>query len=278
MADWNAVLGNAGSGAATGAAIGGPAGAVVGGALGGLTSLFGGEEEDPTEAWRRQVEAAGKQYVGSQTAALDPYKQLTDVAASKDALAAYRRELESYDPAAYATSGGGQLEYIDPSQNWEKFLDPAMALAMENATANVQESAAGRGGLYSGAAQNEIAKTASDTAMSYAKNAMDMAASEGQKQTNTQAQNWDQILQQNQANRAGANQLAQNLGTSYSATMAPLEAFTSGLSDINKTIYSGATGVANQGLQAGMAQQGQPNTWDQLANFAGTLNKSGVFR
>lgn len=279
MADWNSAISGATSGAATGAVIGGgPVGALVGGAIGGLTGLLGGGESDPNAEWEAKIRAANQQYQNSQTAALDPYKQLTDVAASKNALAAYRAELESYNPAKYETSGGGQLTYVDPTDNWQKFLDPNMDLALGNVTGNIQESAAGRGGLYAGDTQREIAKEVANASLGFGKDAMQMAASENQRQIGTQAQNWEQLLSQNQANRAGANQLATNLGTSYSATMQPLEQYTSGLSDLNKSMYSGTTGIANQGLQAGMAQQNQPTTWDQLAGLTTTLAKSGVFK
>ena len=270
--NWGELASRTGSGAAAGSAFS-PYGALIGGAIGAGSYFLDGdsEESDPAADWAAAVDTAGRNYTAAQQNALSPYKEMANTGAAKSALQNYRDALESYDPNKFAVTGAGQMTATNPADTWEQFLSPAMQSAIDSSTKSVQESAAGRGGLYSGATQKKIVSGASDTAMKYVGDAMDRAANQAQSEQNVAAQNWNQLLQQSQNNSGLANQQTQNLGLSYDAAMQPINAYTSGLSDINKTIYSGKTGMANTALQAQLAQSGQPGTWDQLLGGANSL-------
>lgn len=273
--NWGELTSRTGSGAAAGSAFG-PYGALIGGAIGAGSYFLGGDESetDPAATWAAAADAAGRNYSASQMNALSPYKDMANTGAAKSALQNYRDSLESYDPSKYSVSGAGQMTIANPANTWEQFLSPGMQSAIDASNKSVQESAAGRGGLYSGATQQKIVSGASDVAMKYVGDAMDRAANQAQAEQNVAAQNWNQLLQQSQNNSQLQNQKSQNLGLSYNAAMQPIDAYTSGLSDINKTIYSNRMGTANTALQSQLAQSGQPSSWDQLLGGANLLTSA----
>lgn len=157
---------NVGTGAATGASVGGPWGAVIGGASGLVMSAF---EDDPEEQRKKaqaeyeaKMRSAGQTYQTKQGQIIQGYQGLQDPTTVKQSLESYTGTLESANPEQYKINASDyQSQNIDALGTWKDYLDPSIAYQQESARKNVEESAAGQGGLYSGAAAREIA---SDTA------------------------------------------------------------------------------------------------------------------
>lgn len=174
------VLQGAGTGAAAGSAFG-PLGTAAGGVLGGVLGAFG---EDPEAARKAAMEAyniemanAGKTFTQGAQGVANDYGRLGSIDQTVTAQQDYQGKLGALDPTKYnvTTPTFDTTNTLDVTQ---KFLDPSMDLAIKQAGDQIQASAAGKSGLYSGATGVELANSASDTASKYWGDAFDRAQGE----------------------------------------------------------------------------------------------------
>lgn len=274
---------NVGTGAATGASVGGPWGAVIGGAAGALMSAF---EEDPAEQrraamqeYQSAINAAQNEYVTEQNKVLGQYQGMytpEQVASSKQA---YTTALTGARPEQYKVDVGGyQQQNIDALGTWRDYLDPSIAYQQEAARKNVEESAAGQGGLYSGATAREIAQETADIArVKGYESAYDKARQAGM--------DVNAVTQQNLLNQMAAGNynvgLGQtnigNLGTAYGAERDIMDTYSSGVSDLNKTRFGTQASLAQTNLGAALGETGGPTTWDSLIGGVGQAKDAGMF-
>lgn len=275
-------ISNVGTGAATGASVGGPWGAVIGGAGGLIASAF---EDDPAEERRkaqeeynRKIMEATGAYTTAQGQILDEYGNLYTPEGVKSAKESYTGALTSSDPTKYAIDAGDfQSTYKDPLSSWKDYLDPSIAYQQEAARKNVEESAAGRGGLYSGAAAREIASDTAKIAEQGYRDAYDRARQAGLDVNAITGENFARGINAGNYNLNLDQTGIQNKGTAYGVERELMDTEMGGRSDINKTVLDVKTGVAGTNLSGDLGNTGGPSTWDQIIGGVGSANDAGLF-
>lgn len=268
----NQILGGAASGAAAGSALS-PWGALAGGVLGGVLGSF---QDDPEAArkkavsgYKTQMQGAMDQYQKSQGDVLSGYGDLWDLGTVKSAKTGYTSAATSANPEQWQVGqNAGAQTYTDAKDMAQSYLDPSIKLQQEAARKNVEESAAGQGGLYSGAAAREIAQDTADIAARGWQQAFQNAAGE-QTRANTAATQ----TQQNaiQAGNYNSNLTQTNLNNKrdvYGVEREVMDLWSSGQSDLNKTLYGGQTSAAQTALQAGLGESGGSDFWGDITQAA----------
>lgn len=277
----NSLISNTASGAATGAAIGGPWGALLGGGAGMISSFFGDDSDARAKAqaaYQRQMAAATDEYTGAQNQVLDAYGNLYTPEGVASAKTGYTSALTSADPTQYSVNASDyQSTYSDPLSSWKRYLDPSIAYQQESARKNVEESAAGQGGLYSGSAANEISRNVADIASTGYNDAYNKARQAGQDVNTISGENFSRNVNAGNYNSALAQTNISNLGTAYGAERDLMDTQMSGISDLNKTRYDAATGMAQTNLSGALGQTGGPSTWDSLIGGVTSANDAGLF-
>lgn len=270
-------------GAATGGQLtGSPIGAFAGGAIGLTTSLFGSDPNEQANKvlrdWTNRVNQATTTYTNAQGQILDQYGNLytpEEVAATKTG---YTNALTSSDPSQYSVDASKYTQtYTDPLTTWKKYLDPSIEYQQESARKNIEESAAGRGGLYSGEAANEIAQSVADNASTGYTNAYNMGRQANQDINTINSNNFAQNMQAGNYNLGLDQTNISNLGKAYDVNQGLMDTELSGRSDLNKTAFDTATGLANTRLSAKLGGTGGATTWDQFINATKTANDAGMF-
>lgn len=273
---------NVGTGAATGASVGGPWGAVIGGAAGLIASAF---EEDPAEQrraamrdYQTAINAAQNEYVTEQNKVLGQYQGLYTPEGVKSAKEAYTGALTSANPEQYKVDAGAyQQQNIDALGTWKDYLDPSIAYQQESARKNVEESAAGQGGLYSGAAAREIAADTAKIAEQGYSDAYDRARQAGLDVNAVTQQNLLNQMSTGNYNVGLGQTNIGNLGTAYGTERDIMDTYSSGVSDLNKTRFGTQASLAQTNLGAAIGETGGPSTWDSLIGGVGQAQQSGMF-
>lgn len=268
----NQVLGGAASGAAAGSAFG-PWGAAIGGVAGGI---LGGLQDDPAaerqaavSGYQSQMQNAMDTYQGSQGQVLQNYDDLWDLDTTKAAKTAYTSAASSANPEQYkiAQDTGAQT-YTDAKDTAQSYLDPSIAYQQESARKNIEESAAGQGGLYSGAAAREIAADVADIASTGYQQAFENAASEETRKNAAATQQQANLQSAGNYNVGLGQTNISNLKDVYGTEQSAMDTWASGQSDLNKTLYGGQTEAAGVALQAGLGESGGSDIWGDISNAA----------
>ena len=280
--NWGNFISNTGSGAATGGSVAGPWGAVAGGVLGGINALFG---DDPDEArkkaqkeYNKKMAEAGKTYAEGQGEILSGYKDLYTPEGVKSAKEGYTTALTESDPSKYAINAGDyQSTYKDPLSSWKEYLDPSIEFQQESARKNIEESAAGEGGLYGGAAAKEIATEVADIASKGYSNAYEKARQAGLDVNDITGENFNRGITSGNYNLNLDQTGIKNKGLSYGVERELMDTVSGGQSDLNKTQYDAATGMASTNLSSNLGNTGGQSTWDSLIGTIGSANDAGLF-
>lgn len=276
MANINGGLSGAGQGAAAGSAFG-PWGALAGGLIGGATGLMSDSPADIAKRagrdYKNAVNTATNEYSAQANQILSPLANLANRADYTGDFDSYLSALRSSNPSQYNVTAG-TLKAENPLDNVSSFLDPSLKYQKEQATKSVQESAAGQGGLFSGAAGQAISnetRKISETGWNDAYNKANAAA---------QRQN-DLVSQQQALNLSAASQNLQNaqtglsnLGTAYNTSVSPLQGLMDAQLGIAGTQYNTKTGVAGSTYQQNLAAaNSQESPLSGLTSLVGTAGK-----
>lgn len=264
----NQVLGGATTGAAAGSTFG-PWGALAGGALGGLTGFL---QDDPAALRREDIDEYKKQmgtaqdgYQTAQKDVLGQYGALYTPQGVKGSLDQYAGALETANPEQYAVSQNlGAQNAVNPLDTWQQFLDPSIKYQQESARKNVEESAAGQGGLYSGAAAREIASDVADVASTGYQTALQNDRQNAMDQNAVATQNLQNQMAAGNYNVGLGQTNIGNLGTSYGVQQGIMDTYSSGMSDLNKTALSSQQAAANAALQAQLGESGGSDVWGDI--------------
>ena len=281
-ANFGNTISNIGTGAATGASVGGPWGAIVGGVGGVLASAFGddpdAERKKAQAAYNARLKAATGQYTTAQGQILDAYGNMYTPEGVKSSKEGYVGALTGSDPTKYAINAGDyQSTYKDPLSSWKDYLDPSIAYQQEAARKNVEESAAGQGGLYSGAAAREIASDTAKIAEQGYRDAYDRARQSGLDINAITGENFARGINAGNYNLNLDQTGIQNKGTAYGLERELMDTEMAGRSDINKSMYDAATGRASTNLSANLANAGGPSSWDTIIGTVGKAQDAGIF-
>lgn len=268
----NQVLGGAASGAAAGSPFGpwgATAGGVLGGALGWMQDDPAAERQAAVSGYQGQMKTAMDTYTGSQGKVLQNYDDLWDLGEVKGAKTAYTGAASSANPEQYkiAQDTGAQT-FTDASTKAQSYLDPSIAYQQEAARKNIEESAAGQGGLYSGAAAREIAADTADIAAQGWQKAIEDAASEETRKNAAATQQQANLQSAGNYNVSLGQTNIGNLKDVYGTEREVMDLWSSGQSDLNKTLYGGQTEAAGMGLQAQLGESGGSDIWGDIANAA----------
>lgn len=273
MSKLNNTVGGAAQGASAGSVFG-PWGAAAGGALGGVLG-FG--QEDPAKAQRRAVGAYGRDlsaatgaYTDSQGKVLQNYDDLWSQEGVAGAKTAYTDAATAANPEQWQVAqGAGAQTYTDANDMARSYLDPSIAYQQEAARKNIEESAAGQGGLYSGAAAREIAADTAKIAETGWQQAFQNAASE-QTRANTAATTTQQnAISAGNYNSALTQTNLGNMKDVYGTEREVMDLWSGGQSDLNKTQLSTQQQIANAKLQQALGSSNGPDMWGTINNAAG---------
>ena len=273
MSKLNNTVGGAAQGASAGSVFG-PWGAAAGGALGGVLG-FG--QEDPAKAQRRAVGAYGRDlsaatgaYTDSQGKVLQNYDDLWSQEGVAGAKTAYTDAATAANPEQWQVAqGAGAQTYTDANDMARSYLDPSIAYQQEAARKNIEESAAGQGGLYSGAAAREIAADTAKIAETGWQQAFQNAASE-QTRANTAATTTQQnAISAGNYNSALTQTNLGNMKDVYGTEREVMDLWSGGQSDLNKTNLSTQQQIANAKLQQALGSSNGPDMWGTINNAAG---------
>ena len=216
--------------------------------------LFGTSGSAVSDAQKKQ-QGINEQYQGAITSAIDPYKQLTNAQQTQELQQGLVGGLTGLDTDQYKTQAA-QLQTGDILGSVEGYLDPSIAYQQQQAQNGVESSAAGRGGLFSGAVGQEIADKTRSIAEQGWGQAYDRANAAQQTANQT-------ALQQQQAQQS-AGQYNLGMDTSklgaqeqaYNTMLEPMGAYSQALMDTAGTMYGSQTGLNQQALQAQAADKG----------------------
>lgn len=268
----NQVLGGAAAGSAAGSAFG-PWGAAIGGVAGGILGAFqddpAAERQAAVSGYQTQMQNAMNQYQGSQGQVLGNYGELWDLPTTQAAKTAYTSAASSANPEQYkiAQDTGAQT-FTDASTKAQSYLDPSIAYQQEAARKNVEESAAGQGGLYSGAAAREIAADTAKIAEQGYQQAFENAAAEETRKNAAATQQQANLQSAGNYNVGLGQTNLSNLKDVYGTEREVMDLWSSGQSDLNKTLYGGQTSAASTALQAQLGESGGSDIWGDIANAA----------
>ena len=273
MGKLNNVVGGAAKGASAGS-VAGPWGAVAGGALGGFLG-FG--QDDPAEQreaavgqYGQEVGKATDDYTEGQGKILQGYDGLWSqegVSAAKDN---YTDALNNANPGQYKVDrGAGAQTYTDAKDMAQSYLDPSIAYQQESARKNVEESAAGQGGLYSGAAAREIAQETADIGAKGWQQAFQNAASEQTRANDAVTHTQQNAITAGNYNN-GLDQDGINLKKdAYGVEREVMDLWGQGQSDLNRTQYDSAKDLAKMRLQQRLGDSGGDDVWGTVNEVAG---------
>lgn len=268
----NQVLGGAASGAAAGSAFGpwgAAAGGVLGGALGWMSDDPAAERAAAVSDYQGQMKTAMDQYQGSQGQVLQNYDDLWDLPTTQAAKTAYTSAASSANPEQYKIDQSmGAQTFTDASTKAQSYLDPSIAYQQESARKNIEESAAGQGGLYSGAAAREIAADTAKIAEQGYQQAFENAASEETRKNAAATQGQSNAQSAGNYNVGLTQTDIANKKDVYGTEREVMDTWSSGQSDLNKTLYGGQTEAAGVGLQAGLGKSGGNDFWGDISNAA----------
>lgn len=216
--------------------------------------LFGTSGSAVSDAQKKQ-QGINEQYQGAITSAIDPYKQLTNAQQTQELQQGLVGGLTGLNTDQYKTQAA-QLQSGDVLNDVSGYLDPSIEYQQQQAQKGVESSAAGRGGLFSGAVGQEIADKTRSIAEQGWGQAYDRANAAQQTANQT-------ALQQQQAQQS-AGQYNLGMDTSklgaqeqaYNAMLEPMGAYSQALMDTAGTMYGSQTGINQQALQAQAADKG----------------------
>ena len=217
--------------------------------------LFGTYDEAYSDAARRQA-GYNKEYEGSVTQALDPYKQLTDVDQTKQIQQDYVGGLTGMDTDQYKVGAPTYDRSGVTAEGIQALIDPNLKFQQKAARESLESSAAGKGGLFSSGLGRDVATSAEQLS----------------------AQAWDQAYQKDLAEKNRQNAITgqqfatdtaagtynlgldttglQAKGTALDTMMQPMGAFSQGMMDLAGTKYGAQTGMSQQGMQIQGADKG----------------------
>lgn len=216
--------------------------------------LFGTSGSAVSDAQKKQ-QGINEQYQSAITSAIDPYKQLTNAQQTQELQQGLVGGLTGLNADQYKAQAA-QLQGGDVLGGVENYLDPSIAYQQQQAQKVVESSAAGRGGLFSGAVGQEIADKTRSIAEQGWGQAYDRANAAQQTANQT-------ALQQQQAQQS-AGQYNLGMDTSkldaqeqaYNTMLEPMGAYSQALMDTAGTMYGSQTGLNQQALQAQAADKG----------------------
>lgn len=216
--------------------------------------LFGSSGSAVSDAQKKQ-QGINEQYQGAITSAIDPYKQLTNAQQTQELQQGLVGGLTGLNTDQYKTQAA-QLQSGGVLNDVSGYLDPSIEYQQQQAQKGVESSAAGRGGLFSGAVGQEIADKTRSIAEQGWGQAYDRANAAQQTANQT-------ALQQQQAQQS-AGQYNLGMDTSklgaqeqaYNTMLEPMGAYSQALMDTAGTMYGSQTGINQQALQAQAADKG----------------------
>ena len=277
MAQAANVVGGAAKGASAGAPFG-PWGAAAGGVLGGALGFM---EEDPSVARRQAVDAYGNaiqgatdEYTDAQGKVLQNYDDLWSQEGVSAAKTGYTSAASSANPEQWQVSqGAGAQTYTDAKDMAQSYLDPSIAYQQESARKNIEESAAGQGGLYSGAAAREIAADTAKIAETGWQQAFENAAGEQTRQNTATTQTQQNAIQAGQYNSDLTQRDLANKKDVYGVEREVMDLWSGGQSDLNRTQMSTKQQIAEAELQGALGESGGTDMWGTINQVAGTAQQ-----
>lgn len=234
-----------------------------------------GEARDAYNKYMKEMGAAKTGYTGTIDTAMDPYADLAEQGDYAGRYQQYLDSLSGLDTEQYKVTGA-QTQAINPLDAVSSYIDPNVKYQQEAARKGIEESAAGKGGLFSGAAGNKIATSQEQLAAQSWNDAMKQA------QGVQESENQRRLAQQNAEQSAGNFNLGLDttkmgaLGTAYETSINPLNTVTQANLTKAGTVFGADTGAAGANYQAGMQKAMQPSGWETFASTLGQVGEAAA--
>lgn len=229
--------------------------------------MFGTADTAGSDAQKRQQGITTNYQTGVNTA-LQPLQNIAGSADQQGLFSQYLSGLQNANPQQFSVSSPTMSAPDVSASAVSSFLDPSIDYQTAQAAQGIQASAAGQGGLFSGAVGQELATDAQNRAQMGWDNAYNKAHAAGL-DTNTATQgNFSNQLAGAGFNSGLASQNLANMGTAYGTAMDPLNAVTQNQLDMQNTLFGANTGMNQQQMQGQYADQGM---FDDLLNFASSF-------
>ena len=214
--------------------------------------LYGASETALSDAANRQA-GLNTQYSQDVNAALQPLSEMAGSVDTGGLFSQYLSKLQNYDPTQFSVDASQYTNSAPTAQQIQANLDPSINYQIQQANNATEASAAGRGGLFSGAAGQELANNARSMAETGWNNARDYTAN--QNFQNNQA-NFNNQLNASNLNNGLFSQQLQNYGQAYETGMQPLSALMQSNLDKANTLYGTQSGLNQQQMQGQFTQKG----------------------
>jgi len=216
--------------------------------------LFGTADQALPQARARQA-GIDQRLTGAMGQALSPYRSMAQGSGLDSIFSNYLRESMGQDPSQYRVNAPN-MQYQNPLESVNQYLDPSMDFQMQQAQRGVEASAAGRGGLFSGAAGNQIAQNTQQIAQQGWGDAFNRAEQQRQAALGVQQQNFQNRMQGGQFNLGLDQTRLGNMGNALQAAYQPTNALAQGQMDLASQLYGTQSGMNQQQMQGQLANRG----------------------
>jgi hypothetical protein len=213
--------------------------------------IFGTSGDAYSDAVSRQT-GTNQNFRGDVGQALQPWEALAGSVDSPAIFQEYIRQLQAQDPSQFGVSYD-PVAYQDPLSRVNEFLDPSIQFQTDQARRGVEASAAGRGGLFSGATGRDISEATRQVAETGWGRAFDRAQAEDEARRNASLQNLSGGINAGTFNLGLQNTSLDRLGRATETALTPQSMATQGRLDLASQLFGTSSGLNQQG----MAIQGQ---------------------
>ena len=220
--------------------------------------MFGTADEAYSEAKSRQTDIENE-YEKNIKGIANQYQNIAGAANQKDLLSDYISGLQGTDFTASnidASKYAGDYSGKDTLASVSDYLDPSMDYSINAANKAIEGSAAGKGGLFSGATGQAISDNTSDMANKYWSDAYNRANAANMQEDATKNVNFNQALGAGQFNVGNQASNLAGLGKAYEASMDPMDTYSQMMSDMYGTKFGSQTNLNMGGMQNQMADRG----------------------
>lgn len=234
--------------------------------------FFGPDQSKLTGNYNNALNTAAQQYGAGVDQAMSPFAGLANQTDINKAQQDYLGKLQSYNASDYNVDPNDyKLTNPDVSPDAIRAnLDPSIDYQIEQANNSTSQSAAGRGGLFSGATGNTYAENARKAAETGWGDSRDFTRQSGLDVNDVTDTNFENQLKGSGYNANLINQQMTNAGTAYGVQMSPFEQISNANLGKAGTMYNTATTGAGNTYNASMNKK---SPFEQLTNVVGSAAK-----
>ena len=238
-----------------------------------ISDFFSGPNQSKlTGKYNTALNKAAQQYGAAVDQAMSPFAGLANQTDINKAQQDYLGQLKSYNPNVYNVDPN-DYKLTNPDVSPDAIrdnLDPSIDYQIEQANKSTSQSAAGRGGLFSGATGNTYTENARKAAETGWGESRDFTRQSGLDVNDVTDTNFNNQLKGSGYNANLINQQMANAETAYNVQMSPFEQIANANLGKAGTMYNTATTAAGNTYNASMNKK---SPFEQLTSAVGGAAK-----